>query len=236
MKLSVLVPAFNEAGTIKKCLKAVLERNPKLDLEIIVVDDGSTDETERRARELSDPRIRVLKHQTNKGKGAAIRTGLAACKGDVVLIQDADLEYDPSDYGLLLEPFGRSEVQVVYGSRILRGDNPISYRRFYWGGRLLSWWTNLLYGSRITDEPTGYKAYRAPLLRSLNLQCSRFEFCPEATAKVLRRGISIVEVPIQYHPRSREEGKKIGWRDGFQALWVLFKWRWKAEKNTSASS
>ena len=150
---------------------------------------------------------------------------LAAATGEVVLIQDADLEYDPADYGRLLEPFRDPGVQVVYGSRILHPENPMSYRRYYWGGRFLSLFTNLLFRSSITDEPTCYKAFRTPLLKSLELACEGFEFCPEATAKVLRRGIPIIEVPIRYRPRSIQEGKKIRWYDGVTAVWTLLKYR-----------
>lgn len=191
-----------------------------------MVDDGSTDRTAEIARAASHPGLRVLRHSKNRGKGAAIRTGLEAASGEIVLIQDADLEYDPSDYEKLLAPIRAGQAQVVYGSRILRPDNGRSYGRYYWGGRLLSWWTNLLFGSSITDEPAGYKVFQADLLRSLNLTCEGFEFCPEVTAKILRRNIPIVEVPIRYRPRSMEEGKKIRWPDGLKALWTLWKLRW----------
>ncbi len=225
MKISVIVPAYNEAATLEGCLAAIYDRNPGLDLEVIVVDDGSTDNTPEVLRRFRRPGLLAIRHQANRGKGAAIRTGLAVAGGEVVLIQDADLEYDPADYRRLLEPFRSGQAQVVYGSRILNPDNPMSYRRYYWGGRLLSLWTNLLFGSRVTDEPTCYKAFRTELLRSLELRCEGFEFCPEATAKVLRRGIPITEVPIRYHPRSIAKGKKIRWHDGLKALWTLLKLR-----------
>ena len=224
MKVSVLVPAYNEARTIGKCLEAVYGLNPGRDLEVIVVDDGSTDGTYEAAMAAAKPGTRVLKHERNSGKGTAIRTALAAATGDVVLIQDADLEYDPADYAALLKPFEEGRAEVVYGSRILK--NPArSYHRYYWGGRLVSLWTNLLYGSHLTDEPTCYKVFRTPLLRSLDLKCTGFEFCPEATAKVLKRGIAIFELPISYRPRRMEEGKKIRWTDGVIALWTLLKLR-----------
>lgn len=225
MKISVIIPAYNEAGTLGRCLEAVYGRNPGLDMETIVVDDGSTDATPKVAGALAYPGLRYLRHEENRGKGAAIRTGLEAATGDIVLIQDADLEYDPADYRKLLAPFESHRVQAVYGSRILSKDNPMSYRRYYWGGRFLSWWTNLLFRSHISDEPTCYKVFRADLLRSLRLRCEGFEFCPEVTAKVLRRGIRIWEVPIAYHPRSILEGKKIRWHDGLLALWTLAKYR-----------
>jgi glycosyltransferase involved in cell wall biosynthesis len=225
MKVSVLIPAYNEAGTIARCLEAVYGRNPGRDLEVIIVDDGSTDGTAKAAEAAAHSGIKVLRHEKNSGKGTAIRTALAAATGEVVLIQDADLEYDPADYAALLKPFEEGRVEVVYGSRILRSDNGRSYARYYWGGRVLSWWTNLLYGSSVTDEPTCYKVFKTSLLRSLDLRCTGFEFCPEVTAKILRRGIAIHEVPISYHPRRIEEGKKIRWHDGVIALWTLLKLR-----------
>jgi dolichol-phosphate mannosyltransferase len=224
VKVSVLVPAYNEERTIARCLEAVYSRNPGLDLEVIVVDDGSRDGTAAAARAALKPGSKVLVHETNRGKGAALRTGLAAATGEVVLVQDADLEYDPADYAALLAPFARG-ARVVYGSRIRKSGNARSYFRYYWGGRILSLWTNLLYCSSVTDEPTCYKAFRTDLLKSLDLRCEGFEFCPEATAKVLRRGETIHEVPISYHPRSLEEGKKIRWHDGIVALWTLLRYR-----------
>ena len=225
MKVSVLIPAYNEARTIALCLEAVYGRNPGRELEVIIVDDGSTDGTYEAAKAAGKPGAKVLKHENNLGKGTSIRTALAAATGGVVLIQDADLEYDPADYAALLKPFEEGRAEVVYGSRILKADNGRSYARYYWGGRVLSWWTNLLYGSSISDEPTCYKVFKTDLLRSLELACAGFEFCPEVTAKLLRRGIIIYEVPISYHPRRIEEGKKIRWHDGVIALWTLLKLR-----------
>ena len=226
MKISVLIPAYNEERTLERCLEAVYGRNPGRDLEVVIVDDGSTDGTFAAAQAAVRPGDKVLKHARNSGKGAAIRTALAAATGEVVLIQDADLEYDPADYAALLKPVEEGRAEVVYGSRNRKEENGRSYSSYYWGGRLLSWWTNFLYGSSITDEATCYKLFKTPLLRSLDLRCTGFEFCPEATAKLLRRGIKIVEVPISYHPRSIEEGKKIRWHDGLVHLWTLLKLRW----------
>lgn len=225
MKISVIIPAYNEARTIGACLQAVYQKNSGLDLEVIVVDDGSKDATAEAAKAALRPGSKYLSHEKNRGKGAAIRTGLSAATGDIVLIQDADLEYDPGEYRRLIEPF-KTGAQVVYGSRILKTDNPMSYRRYYWGGRLVSWWTNLMFGSNITDEPTCYKVFKTDLLKSLDLECDGFEFCPEATAKILRRDIPIIEIPISYNPRGIKEGKKIRWHDGIIALWTLFKFRW----------
>lgn len=226
MKVSVLIPAFNESATIARCLEAVYARNPGRDLEVVVVDDGSTDGTYEAARAAVRPGDKVLRHERNSGKGAALRTALAAATGEVTLIQDADLEYDPAEYAALLKPIEEGRAQVVYGSRTLRPENRRSYSSYYWGGRVLSWWTNLLYGSSITDEPTCYKLFKTDLLRSFDLRCDGFEFCPEVTAKALRRGVDIVELPISYHPRRIEEGKKIRWHDGLIHMWVLLKLRW----------
>lgn len=226
MKVSVLIPAYNEAKTIAACLEAVYGRNPGRDLEVIVVDDGSTDGTYEAAKAAAKPGTVVLKHEKNSGKGMAIRTALAKATGEVVLIQDADLEYDPADYAKLLAPIEAGKAEVVYGSRHLAAGNERSYARYYYGGRLVSVFTNLLYGSSITDEPTCYKVFKTALLRSFDLRCTGFEFCPEVTAKTLLRGIPILEIPISYRPRRIEEGKKIRWYDGIEALWTLLRLRW----------
>lgn len=228
MKLSVIIPVYNEAATVAQ----VVERVQAVELggvekEVIVVNDGSTDGTDAVLAPLvarwPNP-LKIVRHERNRGKGAAICTALEYVTGDVVITQDADLEYDPQEYPNLLAPFEDPAVQVVYGSRNLR-RNPRSSWSFYWGGRLVSWVANILYGSHITDEATGYKVLRTDLLRSLNLQSTGFEFCPEVTGKVLRRGIEIHEVPISYRPRSFDEGKKINWRDGLRAIWTLLKYR-----------
>lgn len=224
MKVSVLVPAYNEVRTIARMLEAVYQRNPGRDLEVIIVDDGSTDGTYEAAMAAAKPGTKVLRHAKNSGKGSAIRTALASATGDVVIIQDADLEYDPADYAMLLKPIEEGAAEVVYGSRLMKSDAR-SYHRYYWGGRLVSLWTNILYGSRLTDEPTCYKVFKTEMLRSLDLKCTGFEFCPEATAKTLRRGVKILELPISYYPRGMEEGKKIRWTDGAIALWTLLKLR-----------
>jgi dolichol-phosphate mannosyltransferase len=225
-RLSVILPMHNEAATVAEVVRRV-RASGRAD-EIIAVDDGSNDGTAATLAGLAEGeggRLIVRRHAVRRGKGAAIRTGLMAATGDLVLIQDADLEYDPADYPGLLAPFENAEVDVVYGSRN-RQTNPRSNAAFYWGGRLISAVANLLYGSRLTDIATGYKVIRAPLLKELGLTGDGFEFCPEVTARLLRRGVRIHEVPIRYRPRTWAEGKKIRMRDGGIALWTLLKLRW----------
>ncbi|MGH9441897.1 MAG: glycosyltransferase family 2 protein [Thermoanaerobaculia bacterium] len=220
------MPVFNEERTAAEMIRRV--RELPLDLELIVVDDGSTDST----REIlaRTPGVdRLLVHEKNRGKGAAIRTGLAHATGETVVIQDADLEYDPKDFLSMLEAMEKGPAKVVYGSRIL-GRNPMSRPSFYFGGRLLSFLTNALYGTRITDEPTCYKMFRREVLQGLDLRCEGFEFCPEVTAKVARRGFEIVEVPIRYEPRDVREGKKIRWRDGWIAIRTLVTLRFSKDR------
>lgn len=238
MKLSVIIPVYNEAQTVARLVKRVLAVELEgVEREIIVINDGSTDQSydvlERIAARRADV-VKVYHHERNRGKGAAIRTALKHVTGDVVITQDADLEYDPGDYPRLLTLFEDPTVQVVYGSRNLR-RNPRSSWTFYWGGRLVSWVANLLYGSNLTDEATGFKLFRADLLRSLDLQSDGFEFCPEVTSKVLKRNIEIHEVPISYQPRGLDEGKKISWRDGLEAIWTLIKHRFTGDAAGSMS-
>lgn len=222
MKLSIVIPCFNERATIREVVQRV--QAVPLDTEIIIVDDGSTDGTREVLEAINNPRVRVLGHERNRGKGAAIRTALTVVTGDLVVVQDADLEYDPQDLLKLVAAFSKGGTTVVYGSRNLRG-NARSYSSYYWGGRLVSWLTTALYWCHITDEPTCYKMFRADVLRNLDLKCEGFEFCPEVTAKVLRRGHRIVEVPISYAPRGFAEGKKIRWTDGLRAMWLLVWYR-----------
>jgi glycosyltransferase involved in cell wall biosynthesis len=223
MKLSVIIPVYNERATIEEILKRVLA--VEMDLEVVVVDDASTDGTREYLQSLSPLQIKILLHPQNRGKGAAIRTGLSQAGGEAVIIQDADLEYDPQDYHKLLAPIIQGKAEVVYGSRFLDAGNPRRGRFHYWGNRTLTWFTNLLYGGKLTDEATCYKVVKMELLRSLDLRCERFEFCPEVTAKILRKKIPITEVPITYFPRSFAEGKKIRLQDGFEALFTLLRYR-----------
>ena len=225
-KLSIIIPCYNEAATITELLARVARAETcGLEKEVIVVNDGSTDETGQLLEGLRGNGIKVIHHERNRGKGAAIRTALSQVTGDIVLIQDADLEYDPEEYPSLLQPMLTDHVEVVYGSRMLRRDNRQGALPFLIGGRLLSLLTNLLYQAGITDEPTGYKVFRASLLKSIDLKCTGFEFCPEVTAKVCKRGCEIKEVSISYNPRSVSEGKKISWRDFIVHVFILLKYR-----------
>ncbi len=221
MRLSVIMPVYNEVDTIDEIIRRVCA--VPLDIELIVVDDCSTDGTREELPGITGI-DHLLFHDRNRGKAAAIRTGLQAVTSDVVTIQDADLEYDPRDLIPMLERIERDGAQVVYGSRIL-GKNPMSHLSFYLGGRFITLLSNLLYGLRITDEPTCYKMFRRELIAGLDLVCDGFAFCPEVTAKVALRGYSIVEVPIRYFPRKRKEGKKLRWRDGVIAVWTLLRYR-----------
>ncbi len=222
MKVSVIIPAFNEKDTIAEIIKRVSE--VPVEKEIIVVDDGSTDGT---ARALENPPagVRIIAHDRNMGKGCAVRTGLRHASGDVVIVQDADLEYNPAEYPRLIEPIEKGIADVVYGSRNALGNNPRSSFSFYFGGVMLSKLTNLLYGSRLTDEATGYKVFRTDLIKGLCLESRGFEFCPEVTGKLLRAGHRIHEVPISYTPRMKSQGKKITWKDGILAVYSLVKYR-----------
>jgi glycosyltransferase involved in cell wall biosynthesis len=225
LKLSVVIPAYNEEGTLSEVVARVRAvRIPRTDIEIVIVNDGSTDGTSEVLKRLAGSDLTAVELPINRGKGAALRRGFEAATGDVVIVQDADLEYDPADYVKLLEAFQKDGADVVYGSRIL-GSNPRSYFSYYWGGRILTAAFNLLYGTRLTDLTTGYKMFRRPDALSLGLNRDGFEFCEEVTARLLRRGRRIVERPIGYAPRSLREGKKIRWIDGVTALWTMLRLR-----------
>lgn len=222
--LSVLIPCYNEKNTINEVLDKVL--SVELPLEIIVVDDGSTDGTREllRARP-ENSKIKIIFHEKNSGKGAAVITALSKATGDLVVIQDADLEYDPNDFKAIVDQFKDPNITVVYGNRWHSTNPRHSYFRFFLGGLVVTYWTNILFGARLHDEPTCYKAFRRNVLGSFKLRSRGFEFCPEVTAYTLLAGHKIKEIPIKYKPRSFEEGKKINWKDGVKALWVLTKIR-----------
>ncbi|MER0441286.1 glycosyltransferase family 2 protein [Emticicia sp. W12TSBA100-4] len=223
MLLSVLIPAYNEINNIQNILNKIGEVD--IPMEIIVVDDGSTDGTRELLNTLKSDKIKVVFHEKNQGKGGAIRTAIAHSKGDIIIIQDADLEYDPQDYFKLIPVIESGKEKVVYGSRFLNKQNKHSYFSFFLGGQVVTWITNILYFQNLTDEPTCYKVFDAKLLKSIKLNCTGFEFCPEVTAKIAKLGYKIPEVPISYYPRSISEGKKINWKDGVEAIWVLLKYR-----------
>jgi glycosyltransferase involved in cell wall biosynthesis len=225
MRISFLVPVFNERATILEVLERI--EALQLDSQVIVVDDGSTDGTEELLREWHrrHPEA-VVVHQGNRGKGAAIRAAIPHIDGDIAVIQDADMEYDPADVPALVEPIERGQADVVYGSRLSGGRPQRAY--LFWhlvGNRFLSLLTGLLYNTTLTDMETGYKAFRTDVLRSLELRQDDFSIEPEITAKVCKLNLRIYQLPIAYYGRTYEEGKKITWRDGFKAIWVLLRIR-----------
>ncbi len=238
MKISILIPVYNEFSTFPQVLERV--RNARLpegcEKEIIVIDDGSTDGTGQLIGEYSRAGL-ILAHRSpaNVGKGMAIRAGLPLVSGEIVLIQDGDLEYDPEDYTRLVEPILNRGAGVVYGSRFLATPQNMALKN-----RIANWTltaaANLLYHANLTDEATAYKAFRASILHGLNLECRRFEFCPEVTAKLSRLGHRIIEVPISYNARGIADGKKIRARDGFEALWTLVKYRFARENHFALMS
>jgi len=221
--LSVLIPVFNEKATVLEVLERVLK--VPLDLEVVVVDDGSTDGTRELLQGVTDPRVRVHYHERNQGKGMAVRTAMADARGEILAVQDADLEYRPEEFVDLVKPIVASRASVVYGSRCLNPDNDIKWDRFRFGSWVLTKLTNLLYRSRLTDEPTCYKLFHRDAVQNLKLRCTGFEFCPEITAKVLKRGHEILELPISYRGRTVAEGKKINWKDGVIGIWTLLRFR-----------
>jgi len=223
-KLSVIVPVFNERNTVAEIVRRMRSVDLPVEREIVVVDDGSDDGTRHVLTQLADSTVRIVKHGVNRGKGAAIRTGLENSTGDVVLVQDADLEYDPEDWPKLLAPILKGRARVVYGSRFTGERRNMLF--LHWvGNRFLSLVTNVLYNSTLSDMETCYKLFERDVLDGVQLRANRFDFEPEFTAKVLRRGIRIYEVPISYAGRELNEGKKITWRDGISALWTLVKYR-----------
>ncbi|RYD61706.1 MAG: glycosyltransferase family 2 protein [Verrucomicrobiaceae bacterium] len=245
MLLSIVIPVYNERELVTTLLDkvAALSLQPGISKEVIVVDDGSNDGTVERIAEWmvarADPAWHFLPQKENRGKGAAVRTGFGAAQGDIVIVQDADLEYEPEDIRDVIAPIVRGEAKIVYGSRILRekalgrsgvcglitGKHPHSYVMAYLGGVMITKWTNLLTGAKLTDEPTCYKCFHRSVLEGVEIECDDFSWEPEITVKLLRKGYRILEVPISYHPRKMAEGKKINWTHGVSALWTVLKYR-----------
>ena len=228
MLVSIIIPVYNEKGTVIKVLSRVKDSDiHPHDKEIIAVDDASTDGTSELLDAYSDDGdIKVVRLPENSGKASAIKAALGVSNGDVILIQDADLEYSPDDYKVLLSPFVDKNVLVVYGSRFIRRAWPEGMKVQNWiANKTFTFLANLLYGARITDEGTGYKAFRAETLKSLNIKSTGFEFCPEVTAKLLKKGVKITEVPVSYKARTRKEGKKPGVLDGLKVMWTIIKCR-----------
>ena len=233
MKLSIIIPVFNEEKTIGEIVKKVLDVNLPIKFikEIIIVNDGSVDKTTDILQGFKQKQIKIFTHIKNLGKGAAIRTGIKNSTGEIIIIQDADLEYDPNDYSKLLEPILNKQAQVVFGTRL------INYPLYIWGQRktvlpshlignkFLTFVTNIFYGNKVTDMETCYKIFRKEVIRNIKIYADKFDFEPEITAKILKKGYKIYEVPIRVHPRGYDEGKKITWKDGFIALWTLIKYR-----------
>ena len=225
-KLSVIVPIFNERNTLVEVVRRMraVELPDGIEREIIVVDDGSTDGTRDVLRQLADSTVRIVLHDVNRGKGAALRTGFAHATGEYILVQDGDLEYDPEDWPKLLNPVLRGRARVVYGSRFT-GERRNMLLLHWIGNRFLSMTTNVLYNTTLSDMETCYKLIDRALIDDMNLQSNRFDIEAEISAKILKRGVRIYEVPISYSGREFDEGKKITWRDGFAALYTLVKYR-----------
>jgi glycosyltransferase involved in cell wall biosynthesis len=221
VKLSVIIPVFNEEKTIAQLLQKVLA--VPVEKELVVVNDGSTDNTANIVSSFAKENVILINHPENKGKAAAIKTALQFITGDLVIIQDGDLETEPNDYLHLIQPILEGKAEVVYGSRNLQPSSGKRMWTYDWGGRFISWWANFLYHQNITDEAACYKVFKSELIKSIHLHYNRFEFCPEVTARISKRGIKIYELPMHYYPRSFAEGKKMKWTDGLKAFWVLLK-------------
>ncbi len=227
MKVSIIIPVYNEVGTIEKVIEKV--KNLSLNKEIIIIDDGSTDGSKEIIKALEEKykneEMKFIYHSENKGKGEAIKSALKFVEGDIVAIQDADMELNPEEIPMLIKPIEEGRARTVYGSRYIKFEQRKRSFLRNLANYILSLTVTLLYRHKITDEATGYKIFLTSIIKSIPLKCKGFEFCPEVTAKILKRGENILEIPVSYDPRTAEEGKKICWKDGFKALWTLIKYR-----------
>lgn len=225
MKLSIIMPVYNEEKTIGEILKRIKKVPLNIEKEIIVVDDSSLDSTKNILKKIDDKNINIIYHDKNQGKGAAVRTGLKHATGDIIIIQDADLEYSPEEYPNLIQPILDGKTEVVYGSRFkgrMTGPNLFSH---VYGNKILTLITKLLYFHNVSDMETCYKVFKKEVLKDIDLKAKRFDFEPEITAKIIKKGYKIYEVPITYKSRLFDEGKKITWKDGIKALYYLIKYR-----------
>ncbi|MBI3036822.1 glycosyltransferase family 2 protein [Candidatus Woesearchaeota archaeon] len=232
MKLSVVMPVYNEINTIGQILSRVSSVVlPGIKKEIIVVDDFSTDGTREFLAEVKSGKVKVVFHEKNMGKGCAVRTGLRHATGDIIIFQDADVEYDPNDYGKLIQPIVDGKADVVFGSRFLGkslselGHGRLVLPAHFMGNKILTFITNIFYGQKLTDMETGYKVFRGSVIKGLDFRANRFDMEPEITSKLLKRRVKVVEVPIRYFARDFSQGKKITWKDGMKAAWCLVKFR-----------
>ncbi len=226
MKVSVVIPVYNEKNTLREIVGRVHAVDLGLEKEIIIVDDASTDGSREILRELTLSELKISYHSVNKGKGAAIKSGIEVSSGDIIIIQDADLEYDPAEYPKLLKPILEDKAEVVYGSRFVGGDSHrVMYFWHYAGNKILTTLSNMFTNLNLTDMETGYKVFKAEVLKKIRLEEDRFGFEPEVTAKIAKNKCRVYEVGISYYGRTYEEGKKIGWKDGIRALYCIVKYR-----------
>ena len=230
MKLSIIIPCYNESSTILSLIDSV-KQSPIKEREIIIVDDGSKDGTRDILSEIKDPEVRVIFHKVNKGKGAALRTGFQEATGDICIVQDADLEYDPQEFPVVIQPILEGKADVVFGSRFLSGrPHRVVYFWHRIGNGVLTLMSNFFTDLNLTDMETCYKAFRREVIQSINIRENRFGFEPEVTAKVAKMNLRIYEVGISYYGRTYDEGKKIGWKDGFRAIYCILKYNLWAQR------